>query len=104
MNRTLNLEAAIMGLESNICRLRNDIAARESANMDIYCKWIYYTPGSRARSDMELGADLHVTEYNNGIILENERHLKAQIELHAKLLHIYGIRLQADFSRIFMAN
>jgi hypothetical protein len=104
MTRLDNLERAIKGLESNISRLQRDNHKRESSNCDIYYKWIHYRPGSSSRCDMELHTDMLVTECNNCRIIDNERHLKAQLELHTKLLYIYGVMLKGSLDAIFKKN
>ena len=104
MTRLDNLERAINGLESNISRLQCKIQSCESTNIDIYYKWIHYRPGSSSRCDIELHTDMLVTECNNSSIIDNERHLKAQLELHTKLLYIYGVMLQGNLDKIFKKN
>lgn len=104
MRRTENLELVLNNLQSNMVRLRNDIARLDSATAAIYYKWTIDLPKGSTICDAELNADLARATDNSKKVSSCERQLKFQTELYGKLLYTYSVLMGQDLAKIFRKN
>lgn len=104
MTRIDNLEQVLNNLQSNMIRLRNEVARLDTVTVNIYYKWTINFPKGTPICNNELNADMALTSAYSKKIISYERQLKHQTELYGKLLYTYSVLMGQDLARIFRKN
>ena len=100
MNKTDNLYNVLRGLENNMSKLRNESRCLDYEIMKIFDKRIYAERMGKRIQDEEMHYDCRCIEMANDIIAKNERNIRFQHDLHAKLLSTYNELYSADLRHI----
>lgn len=104
MTRTDNLELVLNNLQSNMIRLRNEVAKRETTIFNIYYDLAVESPRKGGATESKIRSSLAFVNAYNASILDMERQLKSQTELYGKLLYTYSVLMGQDLAKIFHKN
>lgn len=100
MDKTDNLYNALRGLEKNMSRLANESRYLDYEIAKIFDKRMQAEKRGFKIQDDEMHYDCKYIEVANEIIATNERRLRFQRELHARLLETFNSLITADLKRI----
>lgn len=99
MNKIENLYSALRGLEKNMQKLRNEERVLDYRIQEIFATWMNAEQyGKHINSDQK-HIQCKLIESWNERIAENERRLRFQRSLHARMMDIYDGLLRADFAK-----
>ena len=99
MNKTENLYSALIGLEANMQKLRNEERILDYRVQEIFTEWMNAERFNRTINPDKKHGQCRVVDLMNTRVAEIERRLRCQRALHASLMRVYENLLRVQFAK-----